>query len=81
QSDGVLVHTEIIAKANFLTCWMDEIPIGAANGAKPESLAIPFFWRGHWKGMGRLLNNPDFGPPIRPLSNSQEKPANPPAPE
>jgi glycosyltransferase involved in cell wall biosynthesis len=70
QSDGVLVHTEIIAKANFLNCWIDEIPIGAAGGAKLESLVISFSWREHWKGMGRLLNHPDFGPPEKTPSVS-----------
>jgi glycosyltransferase involved in cell wall biosynthesis len=79
QSDGMLVHTEIIAKANFMTCWMDEIPIGAASGAKPESLVIPFCWREHFRGLRRLLNQPNFGPPVPQAPNIQEKPANPPA--
>ena len=42
QSDGLFVHTEIIAKANFMTLWMDEVPIGAQGGVPPAALEIPF---------------------------------------
>jgi len=76
QSDGILVHTEIIAKANFLNCWMDEIPIGAAAGAKAELLVIPFSWREHFLGMRRLLGRPDFGPVQLATNHSQAESAN-----
>ena len=71
QSDGILVHAEIIAKANFLNCWMDEIPIGATGGAKTQSLHIPFSWREHFRGMRRLLGRPDFGP-VQPTMSRTE---------
>jgi glycosyltransferase involved in cell wall biosynthesis len=64
QSNGVLVHTEIIAKANFITCWMEEIPIGALSGANAESLKLGFSWREHFRGMRRLFSRPDFGPVV-----------------
>src|SRR6266404_4481740 len=48
QSDGPFVHTEILAKANFLTCWMDEIPIGAQAGSSAEALLPVFSWKERW---------------------------------
>ena len=57
QSDGPFVHVEILAKANFLTCWMDEIPIGAS-----EPNAMPAFsWNGRKRDLRRVLSRPDFG--------------------
>jgi glycosyltransferase involved in cell wall biosynthesis len=62
QSDGPFVHTEIIAKATFMTLWMDEVPIGAQTGVPIENLVIPLSWSERKKDLWRLLNNPDFGP-------------------
>jgi glycosyltransferase involved in cell wall biosynthesis len=62
QSDGDFVHAEILAKANFLGCLMDEVPIAE----KP----IPFSSRGNnaaasrWKELRRVFLHPDFGPAI-----------------
>ncbi|MFL5339349.1 MAG: glycosyltransferase family 2 protein, partial [Gemmataceae bacterium] len=64
QSDGPFVHTEILAKANFLTYWMDEIPIGCLTGSTPEALTPPFRWADHWRDLRRVLFHPDFGPPV-----------------
>lgn len=61
QSEGDFVHAEILAKANFLGCVMDELPIGEKPG--------PF--RGHpeppspaprGREMRRVFFQPDFGP-------------------
>ena len=62
QSDGPFVHTEIIAKANFMTLWMDETPIAPSPGAVPESLRNDLRWRDRWQDMKRVLLNADFGP-------------------
>ena len=62
QSNGPFVHVEILAKANFLTCWMDEIPISVQDGAKPEMLIPEFQFRERLRDMHRLFSRPDFGP-------------------
>src|SRR5262249_42883783 len=62
QSDGPFVHVEIMAKANFLTSWMDEIRGGAQDGAKRESLLPGISWRERWRDMQRASSRPDFGP-------------------
>lgn len=61
QSDGPFIHTEIIAKANFMTLWMDEVPIGAQGGVPPAALQIPLSMSQRWKDLRRLLSRPDFG--------------------
>jgi glycosyltransferase involved in cell wall biosynthesis len=61
QSDGPFVHVEILAKANFLTCWVDELPIGAQAGSKAEVLLPRFRWRDRWRDMRRVFSDPDFG--------------------
>lgn len=68
QSDGPFIHTEIIAKANFMTLWMDEVPIGAQSGVPPAALVIPFSMKPRWRDLRRVLFNPDFGrwPPPEP---------------
>ena len=59
QSDGDLVHVEILAKANFLTCIMDEVPILEKRGpfaTNPEPPGpIP-----RTRELWRLLTNPRF---------------------
>jgi hypothetical protein len=69
QSDGDFVHTEILAKANFLTCWLDEIPIGASGNVR-ESKAPGFRFGGRWRDMRRVMRNPDFGASPVPLAAS-----------
>jgi glycosyltransferase involved in cell wall biosynthesis len=66
QSDGVFVHTELIAKANFMTLWMDEAPIGAQGGVPPEALVIPFAMRDRWRDLKRVLWSPKFKAPPKP---------------
>jgi glycosyltransferase involved in cell wall biosynthesis len=62
QSEGPFVHTEIIAKANFMTTWMDEIPIAPLPGAAPETLQTELRWRDRWTDMKRVMKHADFGP-------------------
>lgn len=57
QSDGPFAHVEILAKANFLACLMDEAPVSgrAVMADEPE--------RGvRWAEVYRVFSNPDFGP-------------------
>jgi glycosyltransferase involved in cell wall biosynthesis len=66
QSAGDLVHTEVLAKANFLGCYMnDEVPITyrPREGLVRERM---------WEDAKRVLSRPDFGPPALA---AQENPA------
>jgi glycosyltransferase involved in cell wall biosynthesis len=63
QSDGPFVHTEIVAKANFMTLWMDEVPIGAQGGVPPEALVVPFKMSERWRDLRRVLFQPEFPAP------------------
>ena len=61
QSDGDFVHAEILSKANFLGCLMDELPIAERPGpfaAQAESPAPSSFG----KELRRVFFHPDFGP-------------------
>jgi hypothetical protein len=58
QSEGDFVHTEILAKANFLGCYMnDEVTIAyrPREGAVRERM---------WQDGKRVFARPDFGPPV-----------------
>ncbi len=57
QCDGDLVHVELIAKATFTECLIDEIPL------TPSTAAIP---RASWAGFGKLFLAPSFTPPPVP---------------
>jgi hypothetical protein len=59
QSDGDFVHTELVAKATFLTSIMDELPL---SPAPPAEAGPPPVWRELW----RVFKNPDFGTPQGP---------------
>jgi glycosyltransferase involved in cell wall biosynthesis len=57
QSEGDFVHTEVLAKANFLGCYLnDEMTIGyqPREGMMRERM---------WKDGYRVFARPDFGPP------------------
>lgn len=65
QSDGDFVHAEILAKANFLGCLMDEVPIAARPGPFPAHPEPPSPTpRG--KELRRVFVNSDFGPALLP---------------
>jgi glycosyltransferase involved in cell wall biosynthesis len=60
QSKADFVHTEVLAKANFLGCYMhDEVPITyrPRDGMVHERM---------WQDGKRVFSRPDFGPPVLP---------------
>ena len=63
QSNGDFVHTELVAKATFLTSIMDELPLTP----KPEPVPIC-----DSTGMRRVFVNPDFGTPSTPQTPQPE---------
>jgi len=74
QSDGPFAQVEIVAKANFLGCWLAEAPIAyhprAQGGITGQDVAPRTFVEA-W----RVLNAPNFGPvkvsPTPPLAASR----------
>jgi glycosyltransferase involved in cell wall biosynthesis len=64
QSNSSFVHTEILAKANFLGCLMTELPISyqplPGSGGEASSL------RQRRAEAFRIFRNPDFGPTVLP---------------
>jgi glycosyltransferase involved in cell wall biosynthesis len=60
QSDGDFVHAEILAKANFLGCLMDEVPIADRPGSF-AACAEPAGPKSRWREMRKVFFNPDFG--------------------
>jgi glycosyltransferase involved in cell wall biosynthesis len=59
QSDGDLVHAEIVAKANFLGCVLTEAPIMY----RPDQAPVQCWrLRERWKEARVLFRHPDFGP-------------------
>lgn len=81
QSDSDFVHTELVAKATFLTSIMDEVPLSPVDAPPPSASVWGDFWR--------VFQNPDFGNPMPqapaappPAAVVETKPAEPaPAPE
>jgi glycosyltransferase involved in cell wall biosynthesis len=60
QSEGDFVHTEILAKANFLGCYLNDeitIPYRPREGVVRERM---------WQDGRRVFARPDFGPPLLP---------------
>jgi hypothetical protein len=57
QSDGCFAHVEILAKANFLTALMTDVPVSYQPPAELPS------WR---KDAWRVFAHPDFGPAVLP---------------
>jgi len=74
QSNGPFVHTEILAKANFLTCWMDEIAIGAQSNSTPDTLRPKFSWKEHWRDLRHVFFRPEFGEPGPPAPANEVAP-------
>ncbi len=61
QSDGDFVHVELVAKATFTICLMDELPL------TPNPAPIP---RTEWVEFGKLLRDARFTPPPAPPAES-----------
>ncbi|MFN4258807.1 MAG: glycosyltransferase [Gemmataceae bacterium] len=58
QSHGPFVHAEILAKANFLSCFMVEVPLDIQTPSADMSIR----WREQAADFRRVLRHPDFGP-------------------
>jgi glycosyltransferase involved in cell wall biosynthesis len=70
QSDGEFAQVEILAKANFLGCLMEEVPVAYAPPAAAPDRAER---RRYWRELARLLRNPDFGPAELPPEGEEPK--------
>lgn len=74
QSDGRFAQAEIVAKANFLTCLLTEVPVAYRPSlTSPVLDAEPFFAR-TWKEAGVVFREPDFGPAILPQTPQTQAP-------
>lgn len=63
QSSGIFAHAEVLAKANFLSCLMTDVPIAYRPGAaQSDDLRL----RELWTDAHRVLSNPDFGAAVLP---------------
>ena len=70
QSDGEFIHAEILAKANFLGCLMDEVLLGD----RPDPAAVaPDVGSEMWA----VFRDPQFRSPVPPRAG---RAANPPGP-
>jgi hypothetical protein len=64
QSDGQFVHAEILAKANFAGCLMEEVAI-----------EVPATWESdsrRWAELWRVFRSPDFGPAVLPKRKGEQ---------
>lgn len=59
QSDSRFGHVELLAKANFIGCWISEIPVSHLPPPAIERLTRPPERR--WREAWRLFNKPQFG--------------------
>jgi glycosyltransferase involved in cell wall biosynthesis len=62
QSNGTFVHIEILAKANFLGCYLgEEVPLGSAQHPTPLT-PRPGTLREMFRDGSKVFNTPNFGP-------------------
>jgi len=66
QSNGSFAHVEVLAKANFLTAMMTDVPVSYQPVATPAS-----WWREAW----HIFAHPEFGPAVLPEEESPPTPA------
>jgi hypothetical protein len=66
QSDGAFAQVEILAKANFLGCFMTEEPITHHPRPALEPDLTRARWRQVWHEARLVLSHPDFGPACLP---------------
>jgi glycosyltransferase involved in cell wall biosynthesis len=79
QSDSDFVHAEVLAKANFLNCLMNEVPISWRWEAAPER-DQPADRNRFWADAHRVWKQPDFGPAVLPKTAAESQAAPPPPP-
>ncbi|HYH63386.1 MAG TPA: hypothetical protein VD866_01675, partial [Urbifossiella sp.] len=72
QSDGDFVHTELVAKATFLTSIMDEVPL------TPQTDSPVPRGRVSWGELLRVFSDPQFAHPAPPPA--EPPPSVPPVP-
>jgi glycosyltransferase involved in cell wall biosynthesis len=65
QSDGLLAHVEVVAKANFLGCLLTEVPVAYPPSRRERPLGGDGL-RQMWTEARQLFSHPDFGPPFLP---------------
>jgi glycosyltransferase involved in cell wall biosynthesis len=65
QSEGEFAQVEILAKANFLGCLMDEVPVAHRPPGRPARQTAGQR-RQYWRDLRRVLAAPDFGPATLP---------------
>jgi glycosyltransferase involved in cell wall biosynthesis len=70
QSDGPFAQVEILAKANFLACMMDEVPVSYKPDSPPGSGPLHVPARQTRREIRRLLSHPDFGPAVLPVEEA-----------
>ncbi len=68
QSDGDFVHAEILAKANFLGCYMTEAPV-RYQPAEAAKLSHPAASERSAEAF-RIFFHPDFGPAVLPVETA-----------
>jgi glycosyltransferase involved in cell wall biosynthesis len=62
QSKGAFVHVEILAKVNFLGCYVgEEVPLGDWQKPTPLTPRPGTKWE-MWRDASRVFNKPRFGP-------------------
>jgi glycosyltransferase involved in cell wall biosynthesis len=64
QSSGPFAQVEILAKANFLGCWMAEAPVSYNPPAGPPAWGSLIGGETWWSEARRLFGEPDFGPVV-----------------
>jgi hypothetical protein len=72
QSDGPLGQIEILAKANFLGCWMTEVPVTCLPIKGPRE-DIAFSAKKTRQEAWALFHHPDFGPAFLAQEKPQEQ--------
>jgi glycosyltransferase involved in cell wall biosynthesis len=73
QSNGAFAHVEVLAKANFITAMMTDVPVSYRPPTRPSS------W---WKEAWQVFAHPEFGPAVLPEEKTatiEEEKAPPPA--
>jgi glycosyltransferase involved in cell wall biosynthesis len=66
QSSGPFVHTEILAKANFLGCLMTEVTVPVQPAAGTPSPLLQASRGERWAEAYQVFKHPDFGPAVLP---------------
>ncbi len=72
QCNSSFVHTEILAKANFLGCLMTEVPVSYHPPAELHSETLNRM--GRWADAYQILRDPDFGPAVLPEVGTEPTP-------